>query len=75
MYYRGPGFLAVIRFGFFPFPSAPLSRKKARPATYREKRDKLLTGESGGEREGAKSYDGEESLVLYSTLNTVRVEV
>ncbi len=36
MYYRGPGFLAVVWFGSVPTPSLPLSRQQARPATHRK---------------------------------------
>ncbi len=80
MIYRGPGFLAVVWSGSSPIPLlSPLSRPKARPATYRkaEKERQLADERVGGGVGGvAKSYDGRESLVLciYSILSEIEEE-
>jgi hypothetical protein len=63
MIYRGPGFLVVVRFGyFFTFlPPLPLVTV-VRPVTHRlRKRDNLLTGGGAEEGEGAKSCVGEKT--------------
>jgi hypothetical protein len=47
VYYRRPGFLAVVRFGSVPTPF-PLSRQQARPGTHMKtlkERNNLRTGE------------------------------
>ncbi len=49
MIYRGPGFLAVVWFGFSPIHSLTLTRRKARPATHRktEKERQVADGRGG----------------------------
>jgi hypothetical protein len=67
MYNRGPGFLAVVQYNLAPSPfSSPVSKLDRDTQD-----DNLLTGERVGEREGAKSYDGEKawsSIKKFKTL-------
>jgi hypothetical protein len=56
MIYRGSGFLAVVKFGFFPFPSPlpSVSKLDRRHTGSLRKRNKLLTG-GGRVGRGAES--------------------
>ncbi len=72
MFYRGPGFFAVVRFGSFSLSSPLLlvSKLDRRHTERLRKRDNLLLGEGGGGKEHMPS----ESLVLYNayiSLNTL----
>ncbi len=73
MYYRGPGFRAVV---ILPLPSPALS-----PASklsiffslpmFQFSPVELTDGREGGEGEGAKSYDGEKacSFIIHKLLS------
>jgi hypothetical protein len=65
MDYRGQGFLNVVLFGTLPLnlsPPLPVSKLDRRHRGRLRKRDNLVLGEGRvGEREGAKSYDGEKA--------------
>ncbi len=57
-----------------PRPPPPPSCQTARPATdgRLRKRGKFLTGDGGeGDGRGAETYDGNNALALYKSLNTL----
>jgi hypothetical protein len=73
MIYRGPGFLAIVLFGYSPaHPPASSVSKQALPATHRktEKQRQLADVRGGGGGGRAKSYDSEKawSSINHSTL-------
>ena len=68
MYYRGPGSLAVI-YDSAPSPSSPVSKLSLFLSLPVYCQSSLLTGEGGGEGEGAKSYDGRKLGPLCNTKN------
>ncbi len=71
MYYRGPGFLAVVLFGCFPLPSpCPLSKVSLFLSLPVCRRSSLLTGENGRGRRRSQIIRRQESLVLYNPLTT-----
>jgi hypothetical protein len=66
--YRGPGFLAVIRFNSPPFPFSKLERT----ATYRKtKKERQITDRRRGDKRWGRSQiiRRQESLVLYKSVN------
>ncbi len=73
MYYRELGFLAVVWYGFFPLsPPSPVRKLSLFLSLRVCPRSNLLTGGGKGVVvKGAKSYDGEKSLVLYNPLTTL----
>ncbi len=71
--YRRPGFLAIVPLS--PSHPSPVSKVDFRHTRRLRKRDNLLTGGRGGSGEGANSYRGEKSLVLYKSFNTLWVKV
>ncbi len=72
-FYRGPGCLVVECLAPSP-PLPPLLSVTDRRHTGRlRKRDSFLTGEEGlaGEEQNSKSYQNQESLVLYESIVTL----
>jgi hypothetical protein len=69
---RGPGFLAIVRFGSLPTPNPLVSKIDRRRLGRRIKRDNLLTGE--GEGVGMEpNHTKEKSMVLYRSFSTLWV--
>jgi hypothetical protein len=60
MIYRGPGFLAVVQFGF-----SPISKVDRRQTGRLRKRDYSLMGEGVGGRGGAKSYHDKSEITSF----------
>ncbi len=66
MYYRVPGFLAVVSFGFYPrLPYVQVYLYISLPVC---RRSSLLTGEGGGRSQIVRRR---ESPVLYNLLTTI----
>ncbi len=72
MIYRGPGFLAVVRFGSSPTLLPHLSSVSS-TATHRKTEKEKTCCQERGERggRGAESYDRKKVLVLYKSFNTL----
>ncbi len=66
MFYRGPGFLAVVRFGSSPLPLQSTSCHSSSVLCIVCRRSNLLTGEGGGKDQVIRP---KESLVLYKSFN------
>jgi hypothetical protein len=64
MYYRGPGFLAVVWFG-----PPPLSLSSVNTTGDTQEEGERETTDGRGGRGGGKEPNYRESLVLYNTLN------
>ncbi len=71
MFYRGPSFLTVVLFGSLPHPFPPLSRQQVVSLSQSSFVSPVELTDGRGDGRGARSYERQDSLALYKSMDSL----